>query len=233
MPGAPRVIVFAIFPDVTQLDFTGPLQVLARLPQTEIVLASAGGGRVKSDVGLVFADIRPLAAVQRCDVLFVPGGFGQIAAMEDDDYMNEIRRLGAKSQFITSVCTGSLILAAAGFLHGKHAACHWASRHFLAELGAIPDDGRVVQDGNVLTGGGVTAGIDFALSLAALLAGRETAEAIQLGLEYAPQPPFDAGRPETAPAGVRRAVQDRLAPMTERRRQAVAAAARKMRNAGA
>jgi len=191
------VIVFSIYPGVTHLDFTGPHQVLARLPGARTVVASMGGEPIMVD-GLTFAGLARLEAVERCDVLCVPGGYGCVDAMRSDAFLGEIRRLAAPARYVTSVCTGSLILAAAGLLEGRRAASHWAWRDQLALFGAIPDPGRVVRDGNVFTGGGVTAGIDFALTLAAELADETTAKAIQLGLEYAPAPPFDCGRPETA-----------------------------------
>lgn len=191
------VIVFPIYPGVTHLDFTGPHQVLARLPGARIVVASIGGEAVSVD-GLTFSDLAKLEQVERCDVLCVPGGFGCVDAMRSEAFLSQIRRLAASARYVTSVCTGSLILAAAGLLEGKRAACHWAWRDQLALFGAIPDPGRVVRDGNVFTGGGVTAGIDFALTLAAELTDETTAQAIQLSLEYAPAPPFDSGRPETA-----------------------------------
>ena len=191
------VIVFPIYPGVTHLDFTGPHQVLARLPGATTIVASIGGEAVSVD-GLTFANLAKLEAVERCDVLCVPGGFGCVDAMRSDAFLSQIRRLAVSARYVTSVCTGSLILAAAGLLEGKRAACHWAWRDQLALFGAIPDPGRVVRDGNVFTGGGVTAGIDFALTLAAELADETVAQAIQLSLEYAPAPPYDSGRPETA-----------------------------------
>ncbi|TSD86670.1 DJ-1/PfpI family protein [Mycobacterium sp. KBS0706] len=191
------VIVFPIYPGVTHLDFTGPHQVLARLPGATTIVASIGGEAVSVD-GLTFANLAKLEAVERCDVLCVPGGFGCVDAMRSDAFLSQIRRLAVSARYVTSVCTGSLILAAAGLLEGKRAACHWACRDQLALFGAIPDPGRVVRDGNVFTGGGVTAGIDFALTLAAELADETVAQAIQLSLEYAPAPPYDSGRPETA-----------------------------------
>jgi putative intracellular protease/amidase len=194
-------IVFPIYPAVTQLDFTGPHQVLSRLPGATVLVASMGGAPVTTE-GLTFSGLARLEQVEHCDVLCVPGGFGCLDAMRDPDYLAQIRRLAAGARYVTSVCTGSLILGAAGLLEGKRAACHWAWRDELSLFGAIPDPGRVVRDGHILTGGGVTAGIDFALTLAAELADATVAQSIQLGLEYAPAPPFDAGRPETAPAEV-------------------------------
>jgi cyclohexyl-isocyanide hydratase len=145
--------------------------------------------------------------------------------------MAEIRRLGVGARYLTSVCTGSLILAAAGFLTGKRAACHWAWRELLTPFGAIVDTGRVVRDGHIITGGGVTAGIDFAFTVLAELAGEDYAQTIQLALEYAPQPPFEAGRPELAPPKVLAAYNGLAARMVESRREAAVEAARRLQPA--
>ncbi len=211
-------LVFALYPDLTQLDFTGPYEVLRRMPGARVTLASAAGGALVSDSGLTFGGLARLADVERCDLLCVPGGRGRAAAAEDGEFMLQLRRLGTSSRYITSVCTGSLLLAAAGLIAGKRAACHWAWRDLLADYAVVPDPGRVVRDGNVITGGGVTAGIDFALTVVAELASAEVAQAIQLSLEYAPAPPFDAGRPETAPRAVLSAVCARIASMYPERR---------------
>jgi cyclohexyl-isocyanide hydratase len=143
-----------------------------------------------------------LEQIERCEVLCVPGGRGCTDAIRDPRYLSAIRSLAETARYITSVCTGSLILGAAGLLEGKRAACHWASREFLPLFGAIPDSGRAVRDGNIITGGGVTAGIDFALTVAAELTDPVTAQSLQLALEYAPAPPFDSGTPDRAPAEV-------------------------------
>jgi cyclohexyl-isocyanide hydratase len=201
VPVSPFHILFAIYPGMTHLDFTGPHQFLSRLPNSETLIASVDGGTVAAD-GLAFANIGRLADVGSCDLICVPGGANATRVALDEKFIHELKRLGAGAQYVTSVCTGSLILGAAGFLKGKRAACHWAWRDLLSIYGAIPDSGRVVRDGNVITGGGVTAGIDFALTVLAEIAGDTTAQAIQLGLEYAPAPPFNAGRPETAPPEV-------------------------------
>jgi cyclohexyl-isocyanide hydratase len=222
------VIVFALFPGVTQLDFTGPHQVFSRLPGATVILASGAGGTVEAD-GIIFAGLRRLADIPACDVICVPGGGGVTDnAIHDEVFLGELRRLAAAARFVTSVCTGSLALGAAGLLRGKRAACHWLWRELLLPFGATPDPGRVVRDGNVITGGGVTAGIDFALSVAAELAGPETAQAIQLQIEYAPAPPFDAGSPETAPSAVLARVRERNETLVARRRQAVEAAAARL-----
>ena len=224
-------IVLALFPRITQLDFTGPHEVLWRLPGARLLLASAAGGRVVADGGLAF-ETRPLAEVERCDVLLVPGGMGVVDAMQDAAFVAGLRRLGAPARHVASVCTGSLALAAAGLLKGRRAACHWAWRDLLAAFdGVTPDDGRVVRDGPVLTGGGVTAGIDMALALMAEIAGPELAQAVQLGIEYAPAPPFACGRPERAAPAVLQAVQGRLQQMRPDRRAAAERCAAALRAA--
>ena len=191
-------IVFALYPRVTQLDFTGPFEVFARLPGAKCVMASVEGGKIHADGGITFADVQRLADVPECALLCVPGGFGTVAAMEDQVYLTELRRLAATARYVTSVCTGSLLLAAAGLLVGKRAACHWAWRESLSAFGVTPDPARVVRDGNVITGGGVTAGIDMALTVTAEIAGIDYAQTVQLAIEYAPAPPFDSGSPERA-----------------------------------
>ena len=199
-------VVFALYPRVTQLDFTGPYEVLTRLPGARCVLASVAGGDLEVDSVMRFAGLQRLDRVDECDLLCVPGGFGTVAAVEDQAYLSAIRRLGEKARYITSVCTGSLLLAAAGLLRGRRAACHWMSRELLRELGAIPVADRVVRDGNIISGGGVTAGIDFGLTMLAEIAGQDVAEMVQLRIEYNPQPPFRAGAPELA----REEIRDRL-----------------------
>ncbi len=226
----PLVIVFALYPGVTHLDFTGPHQVLCRLPGARVFAASALGGEIEAD-GLTFARLSRLSDIAACDVLCVPGGFGCTDAMADPEFMAQIRRLAAGARYVTSVCTGSLILGAAGLLRGRRAACHWAWRDLLSQFGAIPDPARVVRDGDIFTGGGVTAGIDFALTLAAEIAGDQAAQAIQLSMEYAPAPPFNSGRPETAPPDVLAVVNAALEAAGGARRAAVAGLAEAWQNA--
>jgi cyclohexyl-isocyanide hydratase len=220
-------IVFALYPGVTHLDFTGPHQVLVRTPDADVVVASMCGVDIEAE-GLVFTKLADLQAIERCDVLCIPGGFGTTDAMGDAAFMAQIRRLGSSARYITSVCTGSLILGAAGFLSGKRATSHWAWRDQLAQFGAIVSDERVVRDGNLFTGGGVTAGIDFALVLLAEMAGQDFAESIQLGLEYAPAPPFNSGRPELARPEVLASIKARMAAMADERTSAVDTAARRL-----
>ena len=220
-------ILFVLYPGVTHLDFTGPHQVLARTPDADVTVASLGGADVDAE-GLTFTNLADLAKVERCDVICLPGGFGTTEAMLNDEFMGHVRRLGAGATYVTSVCTGSLILGAAGFLRGKRAATHWAWRDLLPAFGAIVSEERVARDGNVITGGGVTAGIDFALVLLEELAGRDYAEATQLGLEYAPAPPFNSGRPELARPEVLAAVKARLAAAVGSRGDAATEAAGRM-----
>ncbi len=217
----PITILMPIYDGVTQLDFTGPHQFLVRVPDATIIVASMEAKPVNSH-GLVFSELADLRHVTRCDVLCVPGGAGFTQALEEDVFLAEIRRLGATATYLTSVCTGSLILGAAGFLVDRRAACHWAWRNMLPLFGAIPDEGRVVRDGNIISGGGVTAGIDFALTLIAELRGDEVAQAIQLGLEYAPAPPFEAGRPDLAPTSILTAVTKQMEAALATNRQRVA-----------
>lgn len=219
-------IVFAIYPGMTHLDFTGPHQFISRLPGSVTTVASPAGGEVAAD-GLIFGQTTKLSDVERCDLICVPGGANALDWALDESLTAEIRRLAGTARFVTSVCTGSLILGAAGLLKGKRAACHWAWRELLQPFGAIPDHDRVVRDGNLITGGGVTAGIDFALTVLAEIGGEDLAKTIQLGLEYAPAPPFECGRPELAPPELLESFLDRLAPLADnRRQQATAAAAR-------
>jgi transcriptional regulator GlxA family with amidase domain len=221
----PFPVVFALFPKVTQLDFTGPAEVFARLPGARLTLATVGGGPLETESGITFAGIKRLAEVDECALLCVPGGYGTIDAMEDAAYLEALRRLSSKARYITSVCTGSLLLGAAGRLRGKRAACHWAWRDLLSTFGAVPDPARVVREGNLFSGGGVTAGIDMALTVMAEVAGPDFAQTVQLALEYAPEPPFAAGRPEIARPEIVNAARLRLDSMGARRRAAARRAA--------
>jgi transcriptional regulator GlxA family with amidase domain len=217
-------IVFAVFPGMTQLDFTGPHQFLSRLPGSETLVASRDGGDVPAE-GLVFAHTLRLGDITGCDLICVPGGLSATTVALDRVFVGEVRRLGLGARYVTSVCTGSLILGAAGLLVGRRAACHWAWRHLLPLFGATIDTGRVVRDGSVITGGGVTAGIDFALAVLAEIGGEALAQDLQLGLEYAPAPPFNAGSPDTAPADVVARFHARMAPfLADREADARAAA---------
>ena len=229
----PFTTVFAIYDNMTQLDFTGPHQVLCRLPGATTLIASLDGGDVTAEGNLVIGQTKKLSEIAQCDLLCVPGGVTATQVALDEAFVAEIRRLGRGATYVTSVCTGSLILGAAGLLQGKRAACHWAWRELLTEFGAIVDDGRVVRDGNTITGGGVTAGIDFALTMVAEIAGEAYAKALTLGYEYAPAPPFSGGRPELAEAetlATYSALMDKL--MDQRRAEAREAGQRMMAQAG-
>jgi cyclohexyl-isocyanide hydratase len=193
-------IGFLAFPRLTQLDLTGPVQVLSRVPGAKVHLAWKKLEPVVTDVGFTLNPTVTFADCPQLDVLCVPGGFGVIEQLTDEQTMAFLRRQGATARYVTSVCNGSLLLGAAGLIDGYRSACHWMWRQFLPRFGAEPVAARVVRDRNRLSGGGVTSGIDFAFTLAAELAGEEAARMIQLGLEYDPQPPFDSGSPEKAGA---------------------------------
>lgn len=218
-------VVFALYPNITQLDFTGPYEVFTRVPGARSILASVAGGTIQAGGGMTFAGVGKLEDIESCALLCVPGGYGTIQAMDDRRYLAELRRLAATARYVTSVCTGSLLLAAAGLLTGKRAACHWAWRDSLAALGAIPDPARVVREGNIISGGGVTAGIDMALTVLAEIAGADYAQTVQLGIEYAPMPPFDSGRPECARPEIVAAARKHLDSVREERDAAVRRAA--------
>lgn len=188
-----------IFPRMTQLDMTGPYEVLARLPDASVDLIARTLDPVTTDRGL---QIVPTVTFESCpplDVIMVPGGPGQQDLMEDQSALSFLRKQAAHAKYVTSVCTGSLVLGAAGLLKGRRATCHWNALEHLKLLGAIPVNEKVVVDGNIVTGAGVTSGIDFALTLAAILCGEQVAREIQLAIEYDPEPPFDSGSPKRAP----------------------------------
>ena len=224
---APLHIAFLLYPKVTQLDLTGPAQVLSRLGNAKLDLVARTRDPVPTDAQFALTPTATFSEVTRTDILCVPGGFGTVAAMEDEATLAWLQQVAASAQWVTSVCTGSLLLAAAGLLDGYRAACHWASRDQLAWFGAEPVAERVVFDRNRVTGGGVTAGIDFALALTAAIRGEEHARFVQLSLEYDPAPPFDSGSPERAdPETLARyhAMVDRFAPGRAEKVRAIAAA---------
>ncbi|SAK47567.1 DJ-1/PfpI family protein [Caballeronia ptereochthonis] len=197
-----RHIGLLLFPRVQQLDMTGPYDAFAHMADTRVHLVAKTLDPVKSSAGMILTPDATFADCPALDVICVPGGAGVGDLMEDEETLAFVRKQAAGARYVTSVCTGSLVLGAAGLLRGKRATTHWAFHSLLAELGAIPVRERVVRDGNLFTGGGITAGIDFALTLAAELVGQHEAQAIQLEMEYAPAPPFDAGDPARAPAAV-------------------------------
>lgn len=195
-----------LFPDITQLDMTGPYEVFTKLPGAEVHLVWKTLDPVVANGGMRIVPTMTFATCPQLDLVCVPGGPGMNALLNDEETLAFLRRQAKDARYVTSVCTGALVLGAAGLLKGKRAATHWMSRDMLAAFGATPVAERVVIDGNVVTGGGVTAGIDFALKIAADAFGEDLAKAIQLGIEYDPQPPFRAGSPEGAgPAIVEKA----------------------------
>jgi cyclohexyl-isocyanide hydratase len=225
---APINIGILLFPKVTQLDATGPAQVLARTPGATLHMIWKTRDPVPTDAGFSIVPTTTFADCPQLDVICVPGGGGQVDLMSDDETLDFLRKQAAGARYVTSVCTGSLVLGAAGLLKGYRSACHWASRDLLAAFGAIPVAERVVRDRNRISGGGVTAGIDFGLTLLAELAGEEVARSVQLGLEYDPQPPFESGSPEKAGVERVKRVREQMSPMLERRQKANATAAARL-----
>ena len=213
-----RLIGILIFPRLTQLDLAGPYEVLARLPNTTVHLVAHTLEPVKTDRGMRIMPTMTYADCPQLDVIMVPGGPGQQDLMEDATVLEFLRKQARGAKYVTSVCTGSLVLGAAGLLKGKRATCHWAAIEHLTALGAIPVSERVVTDGMIVTGAGVASGLDFALTLAAKLEGEQVAREIQLQIEYDPTPPFNAGSPRTASPDVVAAVERRLAALNEQRR---------------
>jgi cyclohexyl-isocyanide hydratase len=194
-------IGFVIFPDLTQLDFTGPLQVLSRLPQSAIHIVAKSASPVPSDCGLGLVPTHTFANCPPLDLICIPGGSEGVAGIINDrETIEFVRQQAGVAKYVTSVCTGAFVLGVAGLLKGRRATTHWAYTDLLPLVGATYEKARVVKDGNVITGGGVTAGIDFGLCVVAEIAGETTARRIQLGMEYDPAPPFDSGNPDKAPA---------------------------------
>jgi len=211
------IIGMLIFPDLTQLDFAGPHEVLTRLPRSEVKIIARSLQPVRAQSGVITIPDTTMAAAPQVDLVFVPGGPGVGAQMEDAETLEFLRRQAQRAKYVTSVCTGALVLGAAGLLKGYRATTHWGSLDLLPIFGATPVADRVVIDRNRITGGGVTAGIDFGLTVAGEAFGARVAKSIQLGLEYNPAPPFNSGHPSTADADI---VED------ERRKRAPQQAAR-------
>jgi len=200
-------IGFVIFPDLTQLDFTGPLQVLSRLPQSATYIVAKSEAPVPSDCGLGLVPTHTFANCPPLDSLCVPGGSHGVArAIGDRETIEFVRRQAGTARYVTSVCTGAFILGVAGLLKGRRATTHWAFTDLLPLVAATHEQARVVRDGNVITTGGVTSGIGFGLTIAAEIAGETTAQTIQLGIEYDPAPPFDSGHPDRVPAAIKSAL---------------------------
>jgi cyclohexyl-isocyanide hydratase len=194
----PFKIGFLLFPGITQLDMTGPHEVFARMPDAEVDLVWKTLDPVTAQGGMRLIAGTRLDACPQLDLVCVPGGPGTTPLLADAEVLAFLRRQAAGARYVTAVCTGALVLGAAGLLRGKRATTHWSAHHLLSAFGATPVKERVVVDANLITGGGVTAGIDFALKVVAEVTGEAAAKTIQLGIEYDPQPPFDAGSPERA-----------------------------------
>jgi len=218
-----------LFPGLTSLDLTGPYEVFACAPGAKVHLIWKTLDPVISDRGLAMLPTQTFDSCPQLDVICLPGGPGQIVLMDDDSTLAFIRQQSQQARLVTSVCTGSLILGAAGLLQGYKATSHWSSIDQLALLGAEPVSERVVRDGNRITGAGVTSGIDFALYVVAELYGVEIAQNIQLGLEYDPEPPFNSGSLHSAPQEQVRQIRERLAPFIEKRRLATLKAAGRLK----
>jgi len=208
-----------LFEDLDQMDLTGPFEVLSRVPNSTYRIFGKSAAPVRDGRGLRLAPDAALTDAPQLDVLHVPGGAGQEGVMDDDEVLGWVRRQAQGARIVFSVCTGALILGAAGLLKGRRATTHWNSFHLLPQFGAIPVNERVVVDGNFVFASGVTSGIDGALRVAALLRGDEAAQVIQLGMQYAPEPPFRSGTPETAPAAVLATARQSMRAITEKREQ--------------
>lgn len=218
-----------LFPNLTQLDLTGPLEVFNRMPDAKTSLIWKTLDPVKADRGLQILPSHTFETAPKLDLICVPGGPGQIELMSDVQTLDYLRKVACDCQWVTSVCTGSLVLAAAGLLDGYRATSHWSSIDQLGLFGATPVSERVVRDRNRFTGAGVTSGIDFALTIAAEIYGEQKAKEIQLGIEYDPAPPFNSGSPVTADADMLSRTKADIAPFIERRRLASENAARALR----
>ncbi len=197
-------IVFLLFPGITQLDFTAPAQALSRMPNVQLAGAAASLDPIATDSGFSILPTHDFAGCPQADILCIPGGYGVPDALGDAATIDFIARQAAGAQWVTSVCTGAFLLGRAGLLEGKRATTHWGYTHLLPLVGAEPAKARVVEDGRIVTSGGVTSGLDFALTLIARLKGDTVAQAIQLAIEYDPAPPFNSGHPDRAPAEVTR-----------------------------
>jgi cyclohexyl-isocyanide hydratase len=217
-----------LFPGLTQLDLTGPYEVLARMPDTRVHLVASTRDPVRTEWGLTILPDATFREAPALDVLCVPGGWGVDGRLDDEELLDFLRARAEHARYITSVCSGALLLGAAGLLRGYRATTHWLSLDLLSLLGAEAVRERVVRDRNRVTGAGVSAGIDFGLALAAELVGAAAAQRIQLAIEYAPAPPFDSGSPDTAPDDVRHALGRDSQDALRKRRALVEAAARRL-----
>lgn len=228
-PSTPLRIGMLIFPEITSLDVLAPFEILSRASNSKVQLVWKTTDTVTGDTGLKLIPDVGFADAPQFDVLMIPGGPGQIPLMDDAEVLGFLRKQAAGAKYVTSVCTGSLLLAAAGLMQGYKASTHWLSFDQLAQFGVVPTDERVVIDRDRITGGGVTSGLDFAFSVLAVLRGEHEAKKIQLFMEYDPQPPFESGHPRVASAALVEEVRTMAEPMLVRRREASAKAAQAMK----
>ncbi len=206
----PINVVFVLFDNVTQLDFTGPVQFLSRLPGAVVHVAAKTTDPIRTDCGFAIVPTISFADCPQADIICIPGGHGVRQAISDSAIVDFVRAQSANANWITSVCTGALILGAAGLLNGKQATTHWAYTQLLEKFGASYKQARVVRDGNLVTAGGVTSGIDFALELIASIADEDIAKAVQLSLEYDPAPPFVGGTPDKSAPHITAIIRERV-----------------------
>jgi len=225
---APLQIGVVIFPKVTQLDLTGPVQVFSSVPNAKVHLIWKRIEPVPTDSVLTLTPTTTFADCPQLDVICVPGGVGTDDMVNDEEMLDFLRRQAEHAKYVTSVCTGSLVLGAAGLLSGYRATTHWTAIDLLERFGATPEKTRVCVDRSRVTGGGVTAGIDFALTLVSIMVDRQTAELIQLRLEYNPAPPFNSGSPDTAPPEILALMKEKIAPFRQRRLEATSRAAARL-----
>jgi cyclohexyl-isocyanide hydratase len=226
----PFQVGLLLFPDITQLDLTGPYEVFIKFPQTSVHLVWKDRDPVTAGGGMQILPTMTFADCPQLDLICVPGGAGMNPLLNDPETLAFVRAQAKGARYVTSVCTGALVLGAAGLLMGRRATTHWMSREMLASFGATPAAERFVVDGNVITGGGVTAGIDFALAVAAQVFGPDVAKSIQLAIEYDPRPPYDAGSPERAEPALVAATRAAAAKRQAERQRAVDAAAARLRH---
>jgi len=212
-----KTFALLLVPNMTQLDFTGPYEVLVRSPKAKVELVWKTLDPVQTEYGLTITPTSTLSSLTHADVLFIPGGRGINAVLTDEEVVRWVRRVASEAEYVTSVCTGALLLGAAGLLRGRKATTHWTAMDMLSLFGAIPTKARTVFDGNLVTGGGVTAGVDFALRLVEKMHGPDIAQSIQLSMEYDPQPPFASGHPDTAPQEITKALLERIEPRQRER----------------
>jgi cyclohexyl-isocyanide hydratase len=210
-----------LFPGMDQADFTAPFEVLSRIPHSRFHVLAKERKAIRDAKELILTPEEILTEAPQLDVLLIPGGAGVNAVMEDEEVLSFVRRQAGGAKIVLSVCTGALVCGAAGLLKGRNATTHWASHHLLKYFGAAPQDARVVVDGNLVTTSGVTAGLDGALRVAALLRGDRAAQQIQLYLQYAPEPPFDCGNPQTAPPDVLQAGHEAMQELIKRRSEII------------